>query len=93
LALATRILVGVQPVLTQMPPNSVRSTIATFIPASPRAVGKERPGLACADDDCVEAAAHGADLWLRVLFTDGRADHLIDGNALTIGQSTKLAMQ
>jgi hypothetical protein len=27
---------------------------------------KEWPSLACADDDCVEAAAHGADLWLRV---------------------------
>src|SRR5215469_12747786 len=28
------VLVGVHPVLTQVPPNSLRSTIATFIPAS-----------------------------------------------------------
>src|SRR5271156_5324629 len=28
------VLVGVHPVLTHVPPNSLRSTIATFIPAS-----------------------------------------------------------
>src|SRR5580700_7462486 len=33
-ALATMVLVGVHPVFTHVPPNSLRSTIATFIPAS-----------------------------------------------------------
>jgi hypothetical protein len=32
-ALATSVLVGMQPVLTQVPPNRLRSTIAVFIPA------------------------------------------------------------
>ena len=34
-------------------------------PGLAKTEGKGWPGLACADDDCVEAAAHGADLWLR----------------------------
>jgi hypothetical protein len=32
-ALATSVLVGMQPVLTHVPPNRPRSTIATVIPA------------------------------------------------------------
>ena len=32
-ALATRVLVGMQPTLTQVPPNSLRSMMAVFIPS------------------------------------------------------------
>jgi hypothetical protein len=45
-ALAPRFLVGGQPVLTQAPPSGSRSTIATFLPASPRRrAGMARPAL------------------------------------------------
>jgi hypothetical protein len=36
-------------------------------PGLNKAEGKERPGLTSTDDDCVEAAAHGVGLWLRLL--------------------------
>src|SRR5450755_4679800 len=36
-------LVGVQPVLTQVPPKSFRSTMATFRPALARATAREGP--------------------------------------------------
>src|SRR5262249_44184232 len=42
-ALATRVLVGVQPVLTQVPPNRRRSTIATLMPAAVSRPVKEGP--------------------------------------------------
>src|ERR1700733_4784587 len=42
-ALATRVLVGVQPVLTQVPPNRWRSTMATLMPAVVRRSTSEGP--------------------------------------------------
>src|SRR6516164_5422975 len=42
-ALATKALVGVQPVLTQVPPMRWRSTTATFIPAPARRNAKDGP--------------------------------------------------
>src|SRR3954452_4392199 len=42
-ALATSVLVGMQPVLTQVPPNSLRSTSATFMPAAVRRPAREGP--------------------------------------------------
>src|SRR5215472_7302080 len=43
LALATKALVGVQPVLTQVPPTRWRSTTATVIPAPARRNAKDGP--------------------------------------------------
>src|ERR1700719_5359004 len=37
------VLVGVQPVFTHVPPNSLRSTIATFIPASLKRPARDGP--------------------------------------------------
>src|SRR5277367_6476828 len=37
------VLVGVHPVLTQVPPNSLRSTIATFIPAPLKRPARDGP--------------------------------------------------
>ena len=37
------VLVGMQPVLTQVPPNSLRSTMATFMPAAVRRPAREGP--------------------------------------------------
>src|SRR5271165_440650 len=37
------VLVGVHPVLTHVPPNSLRSTIATFIPASLKRTARDGP--------------------------------------------------
>src|ERR1700720_3827430 len=37
------VLVGVHPVLTHVPPNSLRSTIATFIPASLKRPARDGP--------------------------------------------------
>src|ERR1700727_641308 len=37
------VLVGVHPVFTQVPPNSLRSTIATFIPASLKRPANDGP--------------------------------------------------
>src|ERR1700733_11412306 len=37
------VLVGVHPVLTQVPPNSLRSTMATFIPASLKRPARDGP--------------------------------------------------
>lgn len=42
-ALATKVLVGVQPVLTQVPPTALRSTTATFIPVLARRSAKDGP--------------------------------------------------
>src|SRR5260221_8993457 len=42
-ALATRVLVGMQPTLTQVPPNSLRSMMAVFIPASVRRAASGGP--------------------------------------------------
>ena len=48
-----------QPVFTHVPPNSLRSTNATFMPAPVRRPASEGPGLAGPDDDRVEVA-HGS---------------------------------
>ena len=42
-ALATSVFVGMQPVLTHVPPKDARSTIATFIPAADRRAAREGP--------------------------------------------------
>ncbi len=42
-ALATIVFVGVQPVLTHVPPNNLRSMIATFIPAAARRCARKEP--------------------------------------------------
>jgi hypothetical protein len=42
-ALATMVLVGMQPVLTQVPPNSLRSMIATFMPAPASRFARDGP--------------------------------------------------
>ena len=52
------VLVGMQPVLTQVPPNNLRSMIATFMPAAARRDARKGPGLAGADDYRVEVGCH-----------------------------------
>ena len=47
-----------QPVLTQVPPNSLRSMIATRHAGGGQPSGERRAGLAGADDDGVEGRAH-----------------------------------
>jgi hypothetical protein len=42
-ALATIVFVGMQPVLTQVPPNNLRSTIATFCPAAAKRCARNGP--------------------------------------------------
>ena len=42
-AQATSVLVGVQPVLTQVPPNSLRWITAIFIPAADRRAASDGP--------------------------------------------------
>ena len=42
-ALATSVLVGMQPVFTQVPPNSLRSTIATVMPARVNRPARDGP--------------------------------------------------
>src|SRR5712691_9796204 len=42
-ALATRVLVGMQPTLTQVPPNRLRSMMAVFMPASVRRAASGGP--------------------------------------------------
>ncbi len=42
-ALATSVFVGMQPVLTQVPPMAPRSTIATFMPAAERRAASAGP--------------------------------------------------
>ena len=51
------VLVGMHPVLTQVPPKNLRSAMATRIPER-EARGQERAGLPGSDDDGVEAEAH-----------------------------------
>ena len=53
------VLVGMHPVLTQVPPKSPRSMIATFIPAAVRRSGQGRAGLSGTDNDGVVRDAHG----------------------------------
>ena len=42
-ALPTRVLVGMQPTLTQVPPSSLRSMIAVFRPSAPRRAASAGP--------------------------------------------------
>src|SRR5204862_7356857 len=42
-ALATSVFVGMQPLLTQVPPNRLRSIIATFIPVSASRTARDGP--------------------------------------------------
>ena len=56
-ALATSVLVGMQPVLTQVPPKSCRSMNAVFRPSLSSRAAERGPGLSGADDDRVEALA------------------------------------
>ncbi len=42
-ALATSVFVGMQPVLTQVPPKAPRSTMATFIPAEDSRAARAGP--------------------------------------------------
>ncbi len=58
-ALATMALVGVHPLLTQVPPNRCRSMTATFIPLPASRPASDGAGLACTDDEGVECRAHG----------------------------------
>src|SRR5438477_12844905 len=41
--LATNVFVGMQPLLTQVPPNRLRSIIATFIPVSASRTARDGP--------------------------------------------------
>src|SRR5712692_834197 len=43
LALATKVLVGMHPVLTHVPPNNLRSIMTTFLPAPARRPAKNGP--------------------------------------------------
>ena len=62
-ALATRVLVGTQPTLTQVPPKWWRSITAVRSPSLAAARGDGGPGLAGADDDGIEGLRlHGSDL-------------------------------
>ncbi len=57
-ALATMALVGVHPVLTQVPPKSLRSMNATLRPDCVRRPASVGACLTGADDDGVEVSGH-----------------------------------
>src|SRR6185436_2711585 len=59
-ALATRVLVGMQPLLTQVPPSSLRSTSAVFRPSLSRR--PQSAGPAGTDDDRIETLCHEASI-------------------------------
>ena len=52
------VLVGMQPVLTHVPPNNFRSMIATFMPDCRQPSSKKWPRLPSADHDRVELRVH-----------------------------------
>ena len=62
-ALATIVLVGMQPVLTHVPPNNLRSMIATFIPAPARRCARKGTSLTGSDDNRVVGLSHSAPLF------------------------------
>ena len=57
-ALATRVLVGMHPVLTQVPPISLRSTTATRLPGCRQSTRQRWAGLPGPNDDRVETLCH-----------------------------------
>jgi len=57
-ALAMSVLVGVQPVLTHVPPKRGRSMIATDLPAAAKARRQERSGLPTTDNNGIVFAVH-----------------------------------
>ena len=67
---------GVQPVLTQVPPKSLRSMSATRHAGGGQPAGERRPGLAGADDDGVEPVhrEHHCDDQQRAADGDGVLD-------------------
>ncbi len=57
------VLVGMQPLLTQVPPSDLALDERGLAAALGEAHRQRRPGLAGADDDGVEAFGHGFSRW------------------------------